>query len=207
VVTPRQVREAARYKGNCVSLKILREHRDQPSAPPDVYHSGSLIACGVESSHLPNGPVGHSDQAVPPREASHRNRKKCRPHSEHRYGRSTQWSTFSKTFRTPTLLKSTDLQCGQREEDTSYRSAISSVATESSVFAVLPVPEGYFGMRVRISLAIDVAYEEDPFIMWRVSQGTIPGSNRGDGHSATLKFEREQFLLSRVSEMRIRGFD
>jgi hypothetical protein len=62
--------------------------------------------------------------AVPPAESSHRNRKKCRPQREHRYGRKSQWSTFSIAFRTPTLLKSTDLQCGQRAENTPYSTAI-----------------------------------------------------------------------------------
>jgi hypothetical protein len=39
----------------------------------------------------------------------------------------------------PTLLKSTDLQCGQREENTPYSSAIRRQYAYPSVFAVPPV--------------------------------------------------------------------
>jgi hypothetical protein len=71
--------------------------------------------------------AGRSDyQAVPAAESSHRNRKKCRPQREHRYGRKSRCSNFSMAFRTPTLRKSTDLQCGHREENIPYSSAIVS---------------------------------------------------------------------------------
>jgi hypothetical protein len=53
--------------------------------------------------------------AVPPMGACQRNRKKWRPQSPHLYGCISQWIAFSTEFRTPTLLKSIDLQYGQLE--------------------------------------------------------------------------------------------
>jgi len=56
-------------------------------------------------------------QAEPASGARHRKRKKCRPHNEHRYGERSQSSARSIPFRVPTPRNSTDLQFGQRAED------------------------------------------------------------------------------------------
>jgi hypothetical protein len=50
---------------------------------------------------------------------SQRNKNRCLPHKEQRYGSTIQWTACSMAFRTPTLLKSTDRQLGQRAENTS----------------------------------------------------------------------------------------
>lgn len=62
-------------------------------------------------------PSSSNAYAVSPMRACHRNRKKWWPQRAHRQGSRSQWKAVSMAFRAPTLLKSINLQCGQRVEN------------------------------------------------------------------------------------------
>jgi hypothetical protein len=56
--------------------------------------------------------------AVPVTDTCHRNKKMWRPQNKQRCGRTIHRSALSIVFRTPTALKSTDLQCEQPRKNT-----------------------------------------------------------------------------------------
>ena len=80
--------------------------------------NGANRAGNQLSKQRPSAQGGRTIHAVPSSGASQRRTKKWRPQSVHRKGRSSQRRAFSREFRSPTSLKSTDRQCGHRANST-----------------------------------------------------------------------------------------
>ena len=129
--------------------------------------------------------------------ARHRNRKKCRPHSEQRYGESSHDKALSMALRTPTPLNSTDLQFGHRAEAIILPD---SFLQSEAVFADEPVPvTALFRKEAAEPCALDPC--PGPWVARLASRAALicSGVLRSGSESWTCSFARETLRLCRFN--------
>jgi hypothetical protein len=111
--------ECTRLAPRWQATKIARPTRDATLSSGVVeIRANSCRTATEKERHRTVPPLLY---AVPATEASHRNKKKCFPQREHRYGETIQLKAPSMEFRIPTPRNTTDLQCGQWAESIPYQ--------------------------------------------------------------------------------------